>query len=379
MYVYLINILILISYAAILLWIRPSQKNTKLFCIMAASNWVLLSGLRHSSIGADTYAYRYTFYNSKYNSWETLFENFKNTIFKWNVFEEKLIEGATETGDGLFEMILGENALAVKDPGYAILTKAFYSVIPNYTAYLIFIAIVFMVPLAILIYRHSREPLISFLIYSCLFYSFFGITGHRQTLATGIALMGYLAFAEKKKFVPFLLTILLAYPLHKSVTAFLPIYFLQYVKMDRKKVIAVLIAFPVVFLLRRPLATLLSNLSGYEGYDNETGRGAYTFLLVYIVLMIATLWKGKETIEVNPKANLALAAVALAFLLTPLTFVNASLMRLVQYYSIFMMLYIPDLIMAFDDHESQFAYLLALAVLIGLFIRIQPQYLFFWQ
>ncbi len=379
MYVYLINILILILYAAILLWIRPSQRNKKAFCALAAGNWILLSGLRHFSIGADTYAYRYTFYNSKYNSWEKLFENFKNTIFKWNIFEENLIEGAAETGDGLFEMILGENALAVKDPGYAILTKAFYSVIPNYTAYLVFIAIVFMVPLAILIYRYSREPLMSFLIYSCLFYSFFGITGHRQTLATGIALMGFLAFAEKKKFVPFLLTVLLAYPLHKSVAAFIPIYFLQHIKMDRKKVIAVLIAFPVVFLLRGPLATLLSNLSGYEGYNLREGGTPIMFLLVYIALMIVTLWKGKEALEVNPHANLVLAAVALAFLLTPLTFVNANLMRLVQYYSIFMILYIPDLIMAFDDHESQFAYLLALAVLIGLFVRIQPQYLFFWQ
>ena len=376
---YYINIVLLIFYAVILLWVRPTQGKRKLFCIIAAGHWILLSGLRHFSIGTDTVAYQYAFYDSKYREWSTLFKNFQNTFFNWNLFEEGIMNSGSDAASSTFELLLGENALAVKDPGYAILAKAFYTIIPNYTMFLIFIAIVFTVPMAILIYRHSKEPLMSFLIYSCLFYSFFAITGHRQTLAMGIALMGYLAFAEKKKFVPFLLTVLLAYPLHKSVISFLPIYFLQYIKMDRKKVVAILMIFPVVFLLRGPLTTFLSSLSGYEGYDNTTGGGAYTFLLVYIVLMIATLWKGKETVEINPHANWALGAVAFAFLLTPLTFVNASLMRLVQYYSFFLILYIPDLIMAFDEREKQFVYMLALCVLIGLFAKNNPHYMFFWQ
>lgn len=373
---YYINILILILYAALLLWIRPTEGKKKVFCGLAAIQWILLSGLRHPSIGADTYAYRRTFYNSKYVSWETLFENFKNTFFRWNIFEDGAVGG---TDYSLIDIVLGENTLAVKDPGYAILNKAFYTIFPNYTVFLIFIAVLFTVPLAILIYRNSREPLLSFLIYSCLFYSFFAITGHRQTIATGIALMGYLAFGEKKKFIPFLLTILLAFPLHKSVLGFIPIYFLQFIKMDRKKIIAVLLIFPFVFLTSEFWATILAFLSGYEGYEQATGGGAYTFLLVYAILMVATLWKGQTAIRLNPKANTALVAVAFAFLLTPLTFVNASMMRLVQYYSIFLVLYIPDLIMTFEHHETQFAYILALAVLIGLFVRHNPQYMFFWQ
>lgn len=379
MFMYVVNILLLIIYAAVLLWIRPTQGKKKVFCALAAGNWILLSGLRHFSIGADTVAYQFAFYDSKYKSWSVLFKNFRNTIFNWKLFDEGIMYSGNEATGSAFDLLMGENALAVKDPGYAILCKAFYTIMPDYTAFLIFIAIVFTVPLAILIYRHSKEPLMSFLIYSCLFYSFFAITGHRQTLATGIALIGYLAFAEKKRFIPFLITILLAYPLHKSVLAFIPIYFLQYIKMDRKKVIIVLIAFPIVFLLRGPLATVLSSFSGYDGYDKAEGGQGFTFLLVYVVLMIATLWKGKEATIINPHANWTLAAVCLAFLLTPLMFVNANLMRLVQYYSIFLMLYIPDLVMTFDDHETQFAYVLVLFVLVGLFVRNNPQYLFFWQ
>ncbi len=377
---YYINIILLIFYAAILLWNHPTQGKKKVFCGLAATNWILLSGLRHFSIGTDTVAYQYAFYDSKYRSWSTLFTNFRNTIFKWNLFEERAMEVGGEASGGIYDLIAGENALAVKDPGYAILSKAFYTIIPDYTAFLIFIAIVFTVPLAILIYRHSREPLMSFLIYSCLFYSFFAITGHRQTLATGIALMGYLAFAEKKKFIPFLLTVLLAYPLHKSVIGFIPIYFLQYIKMDRKKIVAVLLAFPIVFLLRGRITSILAVVGGYDGYaDQFSGAGTYVFTLVYTILMIVASWKGEEAIKLNPHTNLSMAAVALAFLLTPTTFVDPSLMRLVQYYSLFLVLFIPDLLMSFCKNDVRFAYFFAMAVLIGLFVKNNPQYLFFWQ
>lgn len=377
---YFVNIALLVLYAALLLWIRPTQGKRKTFCVMASINWILLSGLRHYSVGADTYNYCYLFYNSKYRTWSELLENFRNTIFNWNLIKEGIFQTHGETEQGLIELLTSENAMAVKDPGYSILNKAFYELIPNYTVFLIFIAMVFVIPFAILVYKHSREPFLSFLIYSCLFYSFFAITGHRQTIATGIALLAYVLFAERKKFVPFLLMILLAYPIHKSVLGFVTIYFLQYIKMDRKKIVAVLLAFPIAFALRGPLTALLANLSGYEAYAEQyAGAGAYTFTLVYIILMIASLWKGKNAIDNNPQANTALVAVAVAFLLTPTTFVNHGLMRLVQYYSIFMVLYIPDLIMAFDDHEAQFAYVLALAVLVGLFAKNNPQYLFFWQ
>lgn len=375
---YYVNILLLIFYAAILLWIRPTPVKRKVFCALGATNWVLLSGLRHYSIGADTLAYRYSFYNSKYESWSQLFENFCNTIFKWNLYEEGIMNSETESG--IFDLIMGENALAVKDPGYAIFRKAFYTICPNYTAFLIFIALLFTIPLAILIYKHSREPLMSFLIYSCLFYSFFAITGHRQTIATGVALTAYMLFAERKKFWPFLLMVLLVYPIHKSVIGFIPIYFLQYIKMDKKKLVAVLLGFPLVFLFRGPLTLFFSSVSGYDGYGAmEYGTGSYVFTAVYIVLMVASLWKGERAIELNSKANTAMVAVATAFLLTPTTFVDPNLMRLVQYYSIFLILFIPDLVMAFDDHETQFAYFLALAVLIGLFAKNNPQYMFFWQ
>jgi len=210
-----------------------------------------------------------------------------------------------------------------------------------------------------------------------LFYSFFSITGHRQTLATGIALIGYLAFAEKKKFLPFLLTVLLAYPLHKSVLGFIGIYFLQNLKMDRKKVIGVLCLFPIVFIFRSPLVKILSYISGYEP---EAAKGyAVTFLLVYILLMIVSLWKGEEALRANKHANTSMGAVAVAFLLTPLTFVNPIMMRLLQYYSLFLVLFVPDLVMSLRKEECVFAYFSATAVVVLLMFKNNPQYLFFWQ
>lgn len=52
----------------------------------------------------------------------------------------------------------------------------------DYQLFLVFIAIVFFVPMGILIYKYSEAPYLSYVLFSSLFYSFFAITGHRQTI-----------------------------------------------------------------------------------------------------------------------------------------------------------------------------------------------------
>ena len=63
---------------------------------------------------------------------------------------------------------------------------------------------------------------ISWVVYSTLFYSFFAITGHRQTIATGIVVWGGLECIRKRKLIPFLLLTFVAYTIHASAICVLP-------------------------------------------------------------------------------------------------------------------------------------------------------------
>ena len=56
MAVYLINIALIIFWRVY--FTRKKFPNAKkYFCTVAAVQWILLSGLRHLDVGADTYAY----------------------------------------------------------------------------------------------------------------------------------------------------------------------------------------------------------------------------------------------------------------------------------------------------------------------------------
>lgn len=353
MSVYLINIVLIMLYAIVFLY-TPKFRNKKLFCIMASLNWILLSGLRHISIGADTYVYKvYNYDISGNRTWDEIFNSF------WFFFK-------------------GES-LGI-EPGYRMFERVIQIFTSNYQVYLIVIAIIFTVPLGKWIYKNSREPLISFLLYSVLFYSFFAITGHRQTIATAlVVLIGYERIKEKQLFV-FLGLVAVAFTIHKSAIAFLPFYFLANKKITKNYLITMLTIFPVIFFFRFQLMSLLVNIVGYEVYLFEyEGAGAWTFTLILLLVFGVTVWKHKTMLSNNPRVIHSINALIFAVFLTPLTFINPSAMRAVQYYSLFLMLLIPDIIMSFNKKERVIVYYVATGLLLLLFIRNNPSYLFFWQ
>lgn len=118
----------------------------------------------------------------------------------------------------------------IKDPGYAAVVKAFQTFSTNYQAYLVFIALLFMIPMAIWIYRNSSMPCLSFIIFSTLFYSFYAVTGIRQTIATSLVVFIGYEFIKKKKPIPFLLLMFIAFFIHKSCICFLPFVFFAHKK-----------------------------------------------------------------------------------------------------------------------------------------------------
>ena len=144
MSVYLLNIALIFIWAFFLLEYKPSKNKKKAFCAIACVQWVILSGLRGMTVGADTIGYRRNFYRISLTSWHRIFADVSDYI------------GGAD----------------IKDPGYAAVVKAFQTFSTNYQAYLVFIALLFMIPMAIWIYRNSSMPCLSFIIFSTLFYSF---------------------------------------------------------------------------------------------------------------------------------------------------------------------------------------------------------------
>lgn len=118
-----------------------------------------------------------------------------------------------------------------KGPRLCAFCKDISSFSTNYQVYLVFIALLFMIPMAIWIYRNSSMPCLSFIIFSTLFYSFYAVTGIRQTIATSLVVFIGYEFIKKKKPIPFLILVFLSFFIHKSCVCFLPFVFFAYKKI----------------------------------------------------------------------------------------------------------------------------------------------------
>ncbi|WP_214823606.1 EpsG family protein [Exiguobacterium sp. s28] len=352
MVIYLLNMILLIAWAFLLLRDEGIRHGKALFVGLATFQWIVLSGFRHMSIGADTLQYKWMYDQTKTISWSRLGENFVQILFG--------------DADG-------------RDPGYYIFQKMTQLMTDNYQWYLVIVAVLFLVPFGIWIYRNSMEPLLSFIIFSTLFYAFFAITGIRQTLATAIAvLIGY-HFIQQRRFWPFLGVVLVAATIHKSALVFIPFYFLATKTITTRYVLFMGALIPFLFVFRVQLFEFFRTISGYAEYEYYTGAGTGNFSFMLLVITIVSLWRREQMIAANPKVTHYLNALLIALCFLPLTFIHPSMMRVVQYFSIFIMLLIPELIRSFERRERLLVYYTALTMLLLLFVRYEQAYLFFWQ
>ena len=353
MTVYLINISLILILGYVLMYNKSSDKKAKIYCTLVALQWILISGLRHVSIGADTEVYYNSFEASKNTPWSKLFDNLWGYLFE------------------------GSN---VKDPGYFLFQKFFQIFCNDYQVYLIFIAFIFTSLMAVWIYKNSKDPCFSFLLYSVLFYAFYALTGHRQTIATAlIVFLGY-KYIKERKLIKFALIAFIAYTIHKSSVVFIPYYFIANISITPVYVLISLAVVVTVALMGSSLYAPLSAALGFGEEQIEYSKGgaetyAAVLTLMCIVILIFYYFYKNRTENATRIFNITL----LTLMSSLLVFQNQSFMRVQQYYSLFLCVSFPEVIASFEKKSRVFVYIVTVLFLLLYFIRNNPKYLFFWQ
>ncbi len=362
--VYYINIFLEIILAMILLYGRldapqlftqkvMSSERKKWYCILSGVLWILISGLRGLSVGADTFAYYYSYLKVENMSFSELFQN---------VFA-KIVSNTSN-----------------KDPGYDFFVKLTQIVSEDYQVFLMIVALIFMIPFIIWVWSESKNPLISFVLYSSLFYAFFAITGIRQTISTALVVLVGDRLIKKRKLISFLIVAFVAALIHMSSLVFVPFYFLSRFKIRQKTVIMAGVACATSFVFKNQLKSIFISISGYEDYSaTYTGAGTSTFTILLLMLFILSIfaYRRDEYIEENQRFYIALY---LAMFFVPLTWLNPSAMRIVQYFSIYLVLLIPEMIEAvFSEQNKTIVTGVVVCLLVVFLFKSNPTYVFYWQ
>ena len=334
---------------------KNRRMSDKLFCIIICALFILITGLRHNMVGSDTTVYYLQFQEIKQLSLANV-----------------IALGRRDFGFYIFEWFIA---------------KCFH----DFVVLTLSVACVFYIPITLLIYRYSEDKGLSYLILMAFMFFQFSMTGVRQTMALGFAIMCMLELLkEKKNIVRVVIWFWLGTIVHRSCLIILPFLLIYLFRRSRIIAKSCLVILPIAFLFRGQLTVMASSIFENLGFELEQyggGSGGLTTFLVYLLLFVLGMfftYIGEADYELQP---LWLSMMGVTTVLQVFVLVNSVFFRVVWYYSIFLIIYIPKMICASRVEGRSYA-LINYAILFGLLYmylgitigsaNVLP-YQFFWQ
>lgn len=233
-----------------------------------------------------------------------------------------------------------------RNSGFFWLQKLFSTLTSgDFQVFLIFIAVVSEIALAIIIYRYSPAPWLSYLLWNCFGFYLFGFSAIKQALAMAILMLAFIGIMEEKP-KKFLLWTALAGCIHTPALIFLPAYWMAKSRLSIQKMIAYGVCAGLVFLFRNQIVVFVSDFY-YDETDfmiNEHVGGR--FLMIAALLVVGVILRGFSGKDFSKLFNLMFVAA----LIQMFSGFDNVFTRLTDYYFQFLILYLP---MAFYPEKDK--------------------------
>lgn len=228
--------------------------------------------------------------------------------------------------------------------GYFLLTKLSVLLGLGKTGFLFIIALIVYIPIFNFVKKHSPMPYVSILCYFAFGFFSNSLGLFRQMIAISILLLGW-KYIEGRNFVKYLLIVVLAMTFHTTAFVAIFLYFIYDIKWER--VLVWLIPIEAILLLfgNRIIALVLrvfSQYAGYVGGKYDLQGGSYLMLILLNAVLIASIVfrdKNNDNCE-----NMTICALFLAIFLQCLGYSMEIFGRTVSYFSIYIIIAIPNLI-----------------------------------
>ena len=329
-----------------------NEKGKKAFIVCSMMILFLEAALRHSSVGGDLIGYLNMYELYSHYSFDEMLKLFTLSDFK--------------------------------DPTYYLTGWIISHIFKSDQWWLVIIATLFNGSITWLIWRESKIPLISIIMFIALGYYEFSLTGLRQTISIAILVFSFY-FLKERRPVPFVLMVILASLYHQTALVFLLIYPFANVKIGKYHIIAAMVAFVVLYAFRAQLLTILSDTLQEERYQGYTSGEANTLTMsgfvIQMIIFVYNLFYYKKVIKKNKKVIILynLAFVGLMFQLYA-SFI-AEMFRISMYFSVFNIVLVPLTTMEEENKNIRMLITFGLILILLLYTfkeGITP-YRFFWQ
>ena len=354
-YVNVLVILLLIKYS-LNHWPNIEQaKIQKIFLVVSSIILALFTGLRDRYTGTDTWNYGDTFIRTVHIS---KFSTAMNSDMKNGEY------------------------------GYRAWTWLISRFTSNPNVFFTITAVIFAVCLAVYIYKNSQNPFFSMVLYYTVGMFGFQMSGIRQAMAMAILLISF-EFIKKRKLIWFLMAVYIASLFHNSALAFVPAYFISYLKMDFKSFSLYTLGLMFFSVYGEKAANLLFSVN--ENYSDSVlgsgvagNMGGQTVIgMLLLTLILCYIFK-KRVLLVNNTNLIFFNLTIIALLIYILRYFFRSFERVSFYYQFAFIILLPNVIEAIpDDKTRKIVYTCAIVLACALFFyryQMNPSYYsFLWK
>ena len=229
-----------------------------------------------------------------------------------------------------------------RNAGFEWMKKAFALITHgDFQIFLIVLAIIAEVGLAILIYRYSPKPWLSYLVWNCMgFFITYDFCAIKQGLAMSILVFAMICILEKKP-IGFLVLTLLAGFVHMPALVFLPAYWLMGRKVNVKTIVTYVITAGLIFIFRDSIVQFLQDIY-YAGNDEvnfvlQSDHLGGRFIVILLMIFAGAALKGFREKDFAGIFNIMIVAAILQMF----SGYDNVFTRFADYYLQFAVLYIP--------------------------------------
>lgn len=311
MVIYIINQILILQWAVFLCVFHPTKRKTLLFLFLSFSQMFLLSLFR-LNIGYDFQMYVEGFYRMAVSSFSEL------SYFDWEI-------------------------------GFVLFTKLVAFFTKEHTVYLGIISAFCLGSVAWFIYKHSKIPWLSAILYINLYFFYLSMNFLRQAIAISITLFAW-QYLKGRRFLPFAVIVGIAALFHSTALILIPVYFLVKIKPTLRLLLLYGYGLLFFFISSEGFIDLLTDFFHQEYKNSALLQGLSWAYLLLPLGVLAAGWVYKDFMINSDSDSQALIhfAVLTCFLMT-LMARHAILERLSYYSYIYLLLFIPDVLIAFTN------------------------------
>lgn len=345
----IILMLIFIAYIFLKGNIEYGKRNLIIFgCILLT----LESGLRHISVGPDTYTYYKIFISTCDTSWNKLFT------------------------------VIFDSASELRDPAFLIVQKIFYSIVPSWQIFLLFVSSFYFYALGRLFNKYIPSisgVFFAFVLYLALFH-IIALSGIRQQITMSLSML-IIPWINDRKWFKTLIVICVGSMIHISMLFIVLLIPLMYVSPQKAKLIYIfaILLIPIVAINARPIVAYMASFlesdyySQYAKVENQANPMLYVILCSLI--SIYQCYNSKYLLRIH-SIRFIVPTCILMTLFVPLIFLDGTMIRIGQYFTLYMMVSLPVLFLKVKC--GRIIQLIMILYLSFTILRNPVEYSFFW-